>query len=108
MKDNLEIAKVFKKTILYLDKIVLNFPRTEKVLKNNIDKVSYEILELIYFANELEDRAILQKYIIAKVKMLDFYITISKEKGYISYKKYEIIGNNLIELVKKIRSWIKT
>lgn len=108
MIDNLEIAKSIKKTIIFLDKILENFPNKEKVLKDKIEKTNYEILELVYFINEIEDRKTYQNKVIAKLKMLDFYFKISVDKGYISYKKYEKIGNYLIEIVKQVRSWIKS
>lgn len=108
MIDNLEIVKSIKKTILYLDKVLENFPNKEKILKDNIEKTNYEILELVYFINEIDDRKLYQKQVIAKIKMLDFYFRTSVEKGFISYKKFEKIGNYLIEIIKQIRSWIKS
>lgn len=106
MIDNLIIAKDMKKTILYLEKVLENFPNSEKCLRDNIISTNYEILELIYLTNELKDKESNQKKIIAKIKMLDFYLKISMEKGYISYKKYTQTGNFLIEIIKKIRCWI--
>jgi len=69
----------------------------------------YEVLELIYFSNELSprDRILYQKKIISKIKMLDFYFKISMDKKYISYKKYIKIGTYLVELLKGIYGWIK-
>lgn len=108
MIDNLEIAKSLKKTILYLEKILENFPSKEKVLKDKIIKTNYDILELVYLINELEDRKFYQCQVISKIKMLDFYLKTSVDKGCISYKKYEKIGNYLIEIIKQVRSWIKS
>ena len=54
MKDKLLLVNDMKKTIIYLDKIVQNFPRTEKVLRDKINNTSFEILELIYFSNLID------------------------------------------------------
>lgn len=103
MKDNLLIASNIKKMINYFDKIIINFPRNEFVLKDKIIKNSYEILELVYFTNELnpKDRIIYQKKIISKVKMIDYYFKLSLDK------KYTKVGNCLSSIVKTLYGWIK-
>lgn len=109
MREDLIIARNLKKSIIYIDKIVANFPNTEKVLKDNIMKTLYDILELIYFTNELNplERNLYQKKIISKLKMIDFYFKISVDKKYISYKKYNKVGLHLSGIVKSIYGWIK-
>lgn len=110
MNDRLELIKNIKKTIIYLDKIVSNFPRNEVVLVDQIKKVSYDMLELSYEANALEkkERNALQVKIIVKLKMLDFYLKLSCDKNYISYKKYTKIGEYLIDIIKQINGWMKS
>lgn len=109
MKDNLQVITDLKKTISYLDKIIINFPRTEKVLKDKINNTCFEILELIYFCNliDINKRIIYQKKIISKIQMLDYYIKIACDKKYISYKKYINIGTYLINIIKQVYGWIK-
>lgn len=46
------------------------------------------------------------KDIIVQINMLEYYIKISLDKKIISYKKYEYIGNYLLEINKMIKSWI--
>lgn len=36
MKDNLKVITNIKKTILYLDKIIINMPNSDIVLKDNL------------------------------------------------------------------------
>ena len=43
MKDNLVMISNFKKTILYLDKVIINFPGNEKVLKDKITSSMYDV-----------------------------------------------------------------
>lgn len=108
MVDNFKIITNFKKTILYLDKIIINFPNNEKVLKDKISHTMYDILELTYMASEYkEKRKEYQIKIIVKIKMIDFYLKISNDKNYISYKKYQKVSNHLLEFLKQIYGWIK-
>ena len=97
MKDNLKIITDLKKTYLYLDKIVSNYPNNEKVLKDKIRSNMLEVIEICYLANELNDRKLLQKKVIIKMKMIDFYFKISLDKKYINYKKYLKISNYLLK-----------
>ena len=109
MKDKLELIMNIKKTIIYLDKIVSNFPRNEIVLIDQIKRTSYDMLELSYEANTLEtkERYFLQTKIIVKLKMLDFYLKLACDKNYISYKKYNKIGEYLLNIIKQINGWMK-
>ena len=106
MKDNFKIIINIKKTILYLDKVLINFPNNEKVLKDKIGSTMYDILELTYLANELNDK-IYKKKIIVKIKMIDFYLKISCDKKYISSKKYIKISNYLLNILKSLYAWVK-
>ena len=103
MYEKLEVINDIKKTIFYLDKVIINFPRTEKVLKDKISNTYYEILELIYFSNLLD----IQERIISKIKMIDFYFKIALDKKYISYKKYLKIGKFLLNIIKQLYGWIR-
>ena len=109
MKDKLNLVNNIKKTIIYLDKVVENFPRSEHILKDKIKSTSFDILELVYYSNTLttKERINLQKQIVSKIKMLDFYFKISVDKKYINYKKYTKIGNFLLNITKQIYGWIK-
>ncbi len=59
------IVKNIKKYILSLDKILVNFPRKEKILKDKIKETSFDVLELTYYANTLEEKKEIQKQIIS-------------------------------------------
>ena len=109
MKDNLLMISNFKKTILYLDKIIINFPNNEKVLKDKITSSMYDILECMYMANEISNynRVLYQKKIVSKIKMVDFYLKISLNKKYISYKKYQKVCTYLLDNLKLIYGWIR-
>lgn len=105
MKDNLLIITNIKKTIIFIDNIIINYPKTDMVLKDNINTSLYELLYLGYKANITQDKQYKQELII-KIKLIDFYLKISLDKKYISYKKYIQITNHLINIVKMIYGWI--
>ena len=105
MQDKFLIATKIKKTIEYLEKITVNYPHTEVVIKNKITDTSYKLLEGIYRANVTKD-IIYMKEIIIQIRMLEYFIKKSLDKKIINYKKYEIIGNHLLEINKMVNSWI--
>ena len=109
MTEKLKVINDFKKTILYLDKVVNNFPGNERVLKDKISNSLYEVLECMYMANEVSNynRILYQKKIVSKIKMIDFYLKISLDKKYISYKKYQKVCGHLLDNLKLIYGWIR-
>lgn len=108
IKDNFRIIINIKKFIYYIKKTVLNFPNNEKVLKDNIIKTLYEILELSYYANELEDRINIQCSILAKIKMINYYLQESCDKKFISLKKLSVSGEFLLNITKGVYGWINS
>ena len=107
MRDEFKITLNIKRLIKYMDKVIINFPNHDRVLKDNINKVLFEILELSYLANEINDRYLYQKRIIVKIKLLDFYLRISCDRKYISYKKYVKVCNILFTILKMVYGWIR-
>lgn len=108
MVDNFRVVINIKKTILYLDKTILNFPSKEKVLRDNISKMMYEILEYTYMASELkENKEFYQLKVITNIKMVDFYLKIACNKKYISYKKYQKVSLHLLDILKQIYGWMR-
>ena len=100
MTEKLKVINDFKKTILYLDKIIINFPGNERVLKDKISNSMYEVLECMYMANEVSNynRILYQKKIVRKVSL---------DKKYISYKKYQKVCGHLLDNLKLIYGWIR-
>lgn len=94
-----------KKTIEYIEKMVKNYPHSEVILKNKIIDNCYQLLEISYRAN-IYKNVDFMKDIIVRIRMLEFYIKKSLDKKVISYKKYEIIGNHILEINKMVNVWI--
>ena len=104
MQDKLLIVSKIKKTISYVDNVLINFPNAEHVIKNNIISNFYDLLELVYKANIHKDIFFMKESLV-KIRMIEYYIKISLEKKIISFKKYENIGKFLLEINKMINVW---
>lgn len=103
MNSNFALLNNTKKTIAYINKQLINYPKSEVVLKQNIERNMYELIELIfsYSINDIE--RIKVKYLkdlIIKLSMLDFYIATSFEKRIISKKKFESTSMFIVEIRK--------
>ena len=105
MQNKFLISNKVKKTIIYIEKMTENYPKTENVLKNKILDTSYELLKYVYEANIYKEEKYM-KMIIVDIRMLEFYIKKSYNKEIISIKKYEIVGNHLLEINKMVNSWM--
>ena len=79
MQDRLLIVTKIKKTIEYVDKVLINYPKVEYTLKNNIISTFYLLLENIYRSNIYKD-TIYMKESIVNIKMIEYYIKISLDK----------------------------
>lgn len=105
MQDRLLIATKLKKTIEYIEKVTVNYPHAENVLKNKIIDTCYKLLELMYRSNIYKDMFYM-KEILVQIRMLEYFIKKSLDKKLINFRKYENIGNHLLELNKMVNAWI--
>ena len=107
-KDRFNVINNVKDFINYMDTLLVNYPRTSFNLKNRIEVTSYDLLELLFLTNIIDNRINNQKIIISKISMLDYYLEISYNKKYISFKKMNI-GITKLDIIKKmILGWIKS
>ena len=110
MNSNFALLNNSKKTIAYINKQLVNYPKSEVVLKQNTEKTMYEIIELIfsYSINDVERIKLkFLKDLIIKLSMLDFYVATSFEKRIISKKKFESTSLFIIEIRKIAYGLIK-
>ena len=102
-KYNFYLLDKTKKTINYVSKMLINFPNKEFILKNNIEKNMYDMIECIFAYQVNDSGRIKQKHLkdfLVKFAMFNYYIDISFEKKFISKKQYESICKFLIEIRK--------
>lgn len=103
MNSNFALLNNSKKTIAYINKQLINYPKSELVLKQNMEKNMYEIIELIFSYSISDVERIKVKYLkdlIIKLSMLDFYVATSFEKRIISKKKFESTAMYIVEIRK--------
>lgn len=105
--DNSKIVLRLKKTIIYMDKILDNFPKNELVLKTRISNSLYDCLEYsydVYYSNDMDKI----KIILTKLKMIDFYLKISFDKNIISRKNISNLGIHLRDITNMYYGWFKS
>ena len=100
--DNFLIAIKCKKTIEFILKLIDNYPKKYSMWKDRITYTCFDLLESIYISNI--DNSY-KKYLIPKIKLLDYYLKLSFKYKIISDKKYDMAGRFLLELVKMIMGW---
>ena len=112
MKDEkFKVIDFIRKFILEVDKQLDNFPKKDIELKNRIRTASYDLLEISYMANSMEDKSYKKELLykaIAKIKIIDFLINMSYDKKIITEKKYFKLGLRLNDIAKYTSGWLKT
>lgn len=105
MRNNFIIINTLEELDKYLNKIYLNFPKKEYVLKEEIEKVIkniyFNIYRIVY--NYKYDLAI---ETISLIKHLNNLIDSLYQKKIINNNKYLSIGNLLIKITKLLRGYI--
>lgn len=92
-----------EKTINYINKELLNYPKYDVVLRNNIESTMYTLVELIHSYRITTNNRTKEKNLndfIIKLSMLDYYMRVSYEKKIINSHKLVVITNFLIEIRK--------
>ena len=108
--EKFQIVILIQKLIRDEDLYLLNFPRKDMELKQNIKNTSLELLKLVYEANitgNAERQNMLQEKSLALVKFIDFLINLCYEKQIINSKKYIRFGGSLEKILRYILAWRK-
>ena len=107
-EEKFKVINYIRNLLVVIDNELDNFPKKDIEIKNRIRNNSYELLEIVYYANNIQDR--LQKknmldQAIAKIKILDFLINLCYDKKIINTKKYIKFGNKMDEIIKYLIGW---
>lgn len=109
--EKFKVIEFIRQLLIMIDKELENFPKKEIELKNRIKTNSFDILELSYEANSIEDVKIkirlLQK-VLAKIKVIDFLLNLSLDKEMISSKKYLKLANKIDDITKYTIGWLNS
>lgn len=107
-EEKFKVINYIRNLLVVIDNELDNFPKKDIEIKNRIRNNSYDLLEIVYYANNIQDR--LQKknmldQAIAKIKILDFLINLCYDKKIINTKKYIKFGNKMDEIIKYLIGW---
>ena len=98
-----------RQSIIYLDKMLENFPKKDLEISRKIKEESYEMLKLAYIANTTSDVEYKRKNIeeiIARIKLIDFLVNLSYDKKIINQAKYIKVGQRLDDIAKYATGWL--
>lgn len=100
-ENNFKLLSKSELTFDYINKQLINYPKVETILKNNIEKTMYCIIEAI-FSYKIENSSRIKlkhlKTIVIQLSMLDYYMRVSYKKKIISVKKFQSIARYLQEI----------
>lgn len=85
------------------------FPKKELEISSKIKRNSYDMLEIAYYANSLEDIKEKTKQIellLAKAKVIDFLLEISVNINCLTKKQYIKLANRLGDIEKFSTGWL--
>ena len=111
VNEKFKIIQFIRELLIMIDKNMVNFRKKDIELKNRIRMNSYDILELAYEANsieEIEEKKRLLRKMIAKIKIIDFLLNLSYDKQIITEKKYYKFGEKMDDIVKYTTRWMKS
>lgn len=109
--EKFKVIDFIRQLIIAINKELENFPKREIELKRRIKTNSFDILELSYEANSLEDvkvKAELLQKMLAKIKVIDFLLNLSYDENLITSKKYLKLANRIDDITKYTVGWAKS
>lgn len=110
MNNKLIVIRKVKEFCLDVDKLVINFPKKEYVIKEKILVDSLSILENVIYINYVKVRSNVVEYkfkLLTKISMLDFYFEYLFKKNIINQKEFNKLGKKLNEISRLIYGWLK-
>lgn len=109
--EKFKIIILVKEFITAVDNNLINFPKKEIELKQEIKKRGYDLLFTINEANitsDMSKRKNLIERAIALIKQLDFLINVCADKQIINYKKYYKFGEKMNLIIRYLVAWLNT
>lgn len=109
-KEKFVVIENIRQLIVNVDKYLVNFPKKDIELKQQISTTSKEMLLLAYEANasdNKEKRRDLQEKLISRLKYIDFLINLCYDKEIINGKRYLKFGENIDYILKYTNGWRK-
>ena len=110
-EEKFKVINFVREMIVLIDTELDNFPKKDIEIKNRLRNSTYDLLELVYFANtaaDVEVRKNLLEQAISKMKVIDFLVNLIYDKKIINSKKYYKLGQKSDDIVKYLIGWIKS
>ena len=110
-KEKFVVINCIRELIVNIDKYLVNFPKRDIEITQQISIISKEMLLLAYEANASENkekRKDIQEKIIARLKYLDFLINLCYDKQIINGKRYLKFGESIDYILKYANGWRKS
>ena len=110
-KEKFKVIDYIRNLLVNIDKNLDNFPKKDIEIKNRVRNASFDLLELTYEANTIEDeekKIELINKCISKVKIIDFLLNLSYDKQIINNKRYLKFGESMDEIIKYLVGWKKS
>ena len=110
-KEKFVVINCIRELIVNIDKYLVNFPKKNIEIKQQINTISKEMLLLAYEANASENkekRKDIQEKVISRLKYLDFLINLCYDKQIINGKRYLKFGESIDYILKYANGWRKS
>lgn len=110
-KEKFVVIDGIRELIVNIDKYLVNFPKKDIEIKQQISTISKEMLLLAYEANASENkekRKDIQEKVISRLKYLDFLINLCYDKQIINGKRYLKFGESIDYILKYANGWKKS
>ncbi len=109
--EKFKVINFIRELLIMIDKEMDNFPKKDIELKNRIRSNSFDILEIAYKANSIQDiekKKELLLILFAKIKVIDFLLNLSSDKKLITIKKYYKLANKIDDILKYSTGWMNS
>lgn len=110
MNSNFNLLNKCYSIIHYYNNILVNFNKSNMVLKSNIEKNNYELVECLFAYNINTTNRIKEKYLkdfLVKLSMLEFYTQVGFDTKNVSKNQYKVLGNRFLEVKKMTYGLLK-
>ena len=107
-EEKFKVIQFAREFIIKVDKELDNFPRKDFEIKTKIRNSSFELLEMLYEANLVEEsrkKIDILEAAFARVKLIDFLLNLSYDNGLITAKKYYKLGQRIDDIAKFANGW---
>ena len=109
--EKFKVIQFIREFIIIIDKQMEDFPKKDIEIKNKIRMNSYDLLELGYKENSIENIEHKKEIIvemIAKIKVIDFLINLAYDKKILTQKKYTKFGEKADDIVRYASGWLES